>query len=82
MAKKTQKSISGSSKFNEFNLVTQYPLGYRHREDVTNLPAGVLIVGSQNVLTNVSERVQIRQGYSVDGSESSVNASIKSTTVS
>lgn len=80
MAKKTQKSISGSSKFNEFNLVTQYPLGYRHREDVTNLPAGVLIVGSQNVLTNVSERVQIRQGYSVDGSESSVNASIKSST--
>lgn len=58
----------------EFTIVDQYKLGYRNREDVTNLPPGVLIVGSQNVLTNVSERVQIRQGYSLDGPISTVLA--------
>ncbi len=60
----------------EFNVVSQFKLGYRNREDVTNLPPGVLIVGSQNVLTNVSERVQIRQGYSLDGNTSSVDAGV------
>ena len=56
----------------EFSVVSSFKLGYRNREDVTNLPPGVLIVGSQNVLTNVSDRVQIRQGYALDGPTSSV----------
>lgn len=60
----------------EFSIVSTFKYGYRNREDVTNLPPGVLIVGSQNVLTNVSDRVQIRQGYSVDGAISAVNAPI------
>lgn len=60
----------------EFSIVDTYKFGYRNREDITNLPPGVLIKGSQNVLTNVSERVQIRQGYSVDGQTSSVIAPI------
>ncbi len=60
------------AKAREYSIVDKFTLGYRNREDVTNLPPGVLIVGSQNVLTNVSERVQIRQGYSVDGDASSV----------
>lgn len=62
----------------EYSVVSQFKLGYRNREDVTNLPPGVLIVGSQNVLTNVSERVQIRQGYALDGPVSSVAASVLS----
>lgn len=41
--------------------------GYRHREDKTNMPAGFLVEGSQNVLTNLSERVQLRKGYTLDG---------------
>lgn len=61
-----------AGKFKEFQIVSNYKYGYRNREDVTNLPPGVLIVGSQNVLTNVSERVQIRQGYSLDGATSDV----------
>lgn len=60
------------AKAREYSIVSSFKLGYRNREDVTNLPPGVLIVGSQNVLTNVSERVQIRQGYSLDGAVSSV----------
>lgn len=56
----------------EYSLVDNFKWGYRSREDVTNLPPGVLIKGSQNVLTNVSERVQIRQGYALDGDTSDV----------
>lgn len=64
------------AKAREYSIVDSFKLGYRNREDVTNLPPGVLIVGSQNVLTNVSERVQIRQGYSLDGPTSSVAAPV------
>ncbi len=60
------------AKAREFSIVSNFKYGYRNREDVTNLPPGVLIVGSQNVLTNVSERVQIRQGYALDGATSAV----------
>ena len=61
---------SQDNKSDEFALVNSFKWGYRSREDITNLPPGVLIKGSKNVLTNVSERVQIRQGYSVDGATS------------
>ncbi len=67
-----------AAKAHEYSIVDKFPFGYRNREDVTNLPPGVLIVGSQNVLTNVSERVQIRQGYSVDGEVSDVAAPVLS----
>ncbi len=59
------------AKARAYSIVSKFS-GYRNREDITNLPPGVLIVGSQNVITNVSERVQIRQGYSVDGDPSTV----------
>lgn len=62
----------------EYTLVSSFKLGYRHREDVTNLPPGVLIVGSKNVQTNVSERVQMRQGYAVDGPISTLAAPVAS----
>lgn len=68
----------GAARAKEFALVSSYKLGYRNREDVTNLPPGVLIVGSQNIQTNVSDRIQIRKGYSVDGTQSSVNAAVLS----
>jgi hypothetical protein len=68
----TQIGKLSRSKSQEFSLVDSYKWGYRNREDITNLPPGVLIVGSQNVFTNVSERVQIRQGYALDGATSAV----------
>lgn len=74
--KKTASKIP--SKVREYSTVSQFKLGYRNREDITNLPPGVLIVGSQNVLTNVSERIQIRQGYSLDGAVSSIAAPVLS----
>lgn len=68
----------GQAKAREYSLVSSYKLGYRNREDVTNLPPGVLIVGSQNVGTNVSERIQIRKGYILDGATSAIAAPIAS----
>ena len=65
------KNSLAEARLSEFGVVSNFKYGYRNREDVTNLPPGVLIKGSQNVLTNVSERVQIRQGYSLDGATSS-----------
>lgn len=67
-----------AAKAHEFSLVDSFPLTYRNREDITKLSPGVLIVGSQNVLSNVSDRIQIRQGYALDGATSSVIAAIKS----
>ncbi len=79
MAKTT--GISGVSriakaKSREFSLVSDFKNSYRNKEDITNLPPGVLTVGSQNMLTNTSSRIQIRQGYRLDGASSSVIASI------
>jgi len=71
------KRSSKLVKAREFSLVSNYKLSYRNREDVTNLPPGVMIVGSQNVFTNIAERIQIRQGYALDGPISSVAAPIE-----
>lgn len=52
----------------EISIVSAFPKTYRNREDITNLPPGVLVVGSQNILSNVSERLEVRKGYVIDGS--------------
>lgn len=61
---------------NDFTIISNYKLGYRNREDITNLPPGVLVVGSQNVLTTTEERVTLRKGYTLDGAGTSVIAAI------
>ncbi len=68
----------GQAKVKEFSLIDKFPFGYRNREDVTNLPPGVLIAGSQNVLTSVNGRVGITQGYKLDGQSSAILAPILS----
>ncbi len=57
----------GSAKVKEFTLTDNFQLGYRNREDKTKLPPGVLIEGSQNVLTSVNNTVGITKGYTLDG---------------
>lgn len=68
----------GQAIVKEISIVDKFPLGYRNREDITNLPPGVLIVGSQNILLDTAGRIQVRQGYAMDGAKSTVNASILS----
>lgn len=51
----------------EFTLQSHFKLGYRNKEDVSNLPPYVLTVGSQNVLTNAAEQVAVRNGIELDG---------------
>lgn len=52
----------------EFTLQSLFKLGYRNKEDVSNLPPYVLVVGSQNVLTNAAEQITVRNGMVLDGS--------------
>jgi len=51
----------------KYNVTSAFKLGYRAKEDVTNLPPGVLVAGSQNVTLNDGERVATRLGYTLDG---------------
>lgn len=57
----------------EFELKSIFKYGYRNKEDVSNLPSNVLVIGSQNVLTNASELVGIREGYVLDGDAGTQN---------
>lgn len=62
----------------EFSIINSFPRAYRNREDLTNTEPGILVVGSQNVLTNISDRIQIRQGYKMDGAKDSSMSNIVS----
>lgn len=50
-----------------YPLISGFKNGYRNREDKTMLPPGIMVEGSQNVLTNTFNRVGIRKGYTLDG---------------
>lgn len=67
-----------SARVHEIQIVDNFKLDYRNREDITNLPPGVLVVGSQNILVNTASRIQAREGYVLDGPSSTVNAPILS----
>ncbi len=68
---------TSQSKAREFGqLISSFNLGYRNREDKTNLPPGVLITGSQNVITSVNGRIGIIEGYTLDGAASTALAPI------
>ncbi len=69
----TQSRRIGQAKVKEFVLTADFTLGYRNREDITKLPPGVLIKGSQNVLTDVFNRVGIVKGYTLDGQSANEN---------
>lgn len=56
----------------QFQLVTQFS-GYQHKRDVTNMAPGVLVVGSQNVLSTDGDRIASRKGYTLTGA---ANASL------
>ncbi len=66
MAKNT-KTEAQQGGYNDFTLIEKFNLGYRAREDITTLPPGVMVNGSQNVLTNTFQRVGLRKGYTLDG---------------
>lgn len=64
MEKKGNERPGGA---NDFTIVSGFTNGYRNREDVTVLPPGVLVEGSQNVLTDTFQHIGIRKGYTLDG---------------
>lgn len=63
----------GKYRAREYTLQSDFKLGYRNKEDISNLPSYTLVVGSQNVLTNAAEQVGIRQGYTLDGGAGTQN---------
>jgi len=63
----SQQHRIAQAKAHEFSLIETFHLGYRNREDITNLPPGVLIQGSQNVVTSVTNAIEIVKGYILDG---------------
>lgn len=65
-----------SARRSEFPLVSGFKYGYRNREDISTLPPETMVVGSQNVLTTINNRIQNRQGYSLDGSASTVEGPV------
>lgn len=68
-----------AAKAHEYQLVTNFnENGYRNREDITMLPAGVMVQGSYNVLTNVSNRIGVTKGYTLDGQSDNTITSINS----
>lgn len=71
-----------AAKSREFTLTDNFPLGYRNREDKTKLAPGVLIEGSQNVLTSVNNTVGITKGYVLDGQSANENFLLWETEVS
>lgn len=74
----TQSKRIGQARVKEIIIVDKFDKGYRNREDITNLPPGILVVGSQNIIVNTSSRVQVREGYVLDGAISTINAGIVS----
>ncbi len=65
--KRNNPSRAIAAKDKSFSLIDNFAAGYRNREDITKLPPGILIPGSQNVLTDVFNRVGVTKGYTLDG---------------
>lgn len=61
----------------EFALESE-PKGYQNKQDKTNLPPGVLIDPSHDVLTTPGNRWGNRKGFTLDGQASSATGGIKS----
>ena len=61
-----------------FQLTSEFK-GYRSKRDKTNIPeTGVLVSGSQNVVSTDGENIAIRQGYSLYGEAASGVIGIRS----
>jgi len=59
----------------KFTFIEKF-FGYENKREETNQRPGVMISGSQNVVSTDGDTIAIRQGYSVVGTESSTLAGI------
>lgn len=67
----TKKSVK------DFDIISSF-LGYRNKEDKTNLPVGYLVDGSKNVLNTTGGRIACRRGYTIYGQRNTTLAGIES----
>lgn len=61
----------------KWTTVQEFP-GFLDKRDVTQMPPGALIVGSQNVRINDADRVSVRRGSSIFGADSTDTTPITS----
>lgn len=54
-------------KQSKYSIYTNFKFGYRNKEDISTLPANIMVVGSQNVMTNSADHIASRKGYVLDG---------------
>ena len=76
MADKTQ-NIGTFPATDKFSLISKF-LGYRNKEDQTNLDPGYLVKGSRDVLNTTGGRIGVRKGYTLDGQADTTIAPINS----
>ena len=62
----------GTAKAKEITTVEDFVEGYRSREDTSLLKPQTLVSGSHDVLVGNSGRIRSREGYYMDGAQSSV----------
>lgn len=60
-----------------FKITSEFK-GYVNKREVTNLPPGFLIAGSQNVLSTDGDTVGIRQGYTLVGAANTALTPVES----
>jgi hypothetical protein len=61
----------------DFQVINKFA-GYRAKEDITNLGPNYLVSGSKNVLSNESERIAVRSGFTLDGQANNASNPIES----
>jgi len=66
MPKQKLSTQPTSSNLSDFTVISDF-LGYRNKEDKTNLPPGFIVSGSYNVLSTTGGRFGVRRGYTIDG---------------
>lgn len=59
----------------KFDLLTKYS-GYSNKADITNIDPAFLVQPSQNCIINDQEKVEVRAGYTLDGSAGSTSSPI------
>jgi len=62
----------------KWQIVEKFDDGFLQKRDVTQMPAGALIVGSQNVVITDGDRIAVREGTNIFGASSTNTTPITS----
>jgi len=66
-----------AARYGQYDLTSKF-LGYFEKEDITSLPAGALVIGSQNVVSLTDGTIGNRKGYTLYGAADATLAPVRS----